>query len=220
MDHGRRNPTAWLWWTVDPDGFVIVEDEYYEEGLLPSAHAPAIRAQREAVAPNIRWGGSIAPPDVFRQGNDGKTVADEYLEASGIQLVQGNDNVDAGILRVAEWLSRDPTLDFPEWHPWARTKGPDGLGSPRVFVSRRCGNLIGEIPDYRWKDLSATQERDRDQPEEPRKKDDHACDAFRYGLMSRPRPARPLTDEQAVERERRRNRDARQVSAGLVDAVF
>jgi hypothetical protein len=219
MDHGRRNPTAWLWWTVDPDGFLIVEDEYYVEGLLPSQHAPAIRAQRQMVAPNIRWGGVIAPPDTFRAAHDGRTVAQEYQEAAEILLIQGNDNVDAGLLRVSEWMSRDKSLEFPDWHPFARTLGPDGLGSPRVFVSRRCANLIGEIPDYRWKDLSPTQERDRDQPEQPRKKDDHAVDAFRYGIMSRPRPYTQITDERMARRVERAPR-ARAESAGLIDKVF
>lgn len=219
MDHGRRNPTAWLFFTVDPDGFVIVEDEYYVEGLLPSQHAPAIRAQRQIVAPNITWGGCIAPPDVFRLGNDGRSVADEYRDAAEILLIQGNDNVDAGLLRVAEWMQRDPSLEFPSWHHYGGTKGPDGLGSPRLFVSRRCTSLIGEIPDYRWKDLSPAQERDRDQPEQPRKKDDHAVDALRYGLMSRPRPYVTFSDEMIAKKETRRQRSYAE-TRGLVDKVF
>lgn len=221
MDHGRRNPTAWMWFCVDPDGFLIVEDEYYEAGLLPSEHAPAIHAQRQAVAPNIRWAPSIAPPDCFRQGNDGRTVADEYRDAtqSGIILSQGNDNVDAGLLRVSEWLQRDPTLDFPEWHPWARTKGPDGLGSPRLFISKRCANLRNEIPDYRWKDLSPSAEEHQDQPEAPRKKDDHACDALRYGVMSRPRPFQELTADDVDRRSSVAGSDE-SPTAGIIDMVF
>lgn len=219
MDHGRRNPTAWLWWTVDNDGFLIVEDEYYVDGKVPSDHAPAIRAQREMVAENIRWGSVIAPPDVFRQSAQGRTVASEYEEAAGFAMTPADDNVDAGLLRVSEWLQRVPGLEFPEWHPFAGTLGPDGLGAPRVFVSSRCKNLIAEIPDYRWQDLSATAERDKDQPEAPRKKDDHACDAFRYGIMSRPRPFKhEVSDDEADRRARRSERRA--PTAGLIDRTF
>lgn len=219
MDHGRRNPTAWLWWTVDNDGFLIVEDEHYLEGKLPSEHAPMIRAKREMVAPNIRWGSAIAPPDVFRESAQGRTVASEYQEAAEIAMTPADDNVDAGLLRVSEWLQRVPGLEFPEWHPYAGTLGPDGLGSPRVFVSSRCHSLITEIPDYRWQDLSPTAERDRDQPEAPRKKDDHAVDAFRYGIMSRPRPFR--TEISTDEAERRASpRDRRAQTAGLIDRVW
>lgn len=219
MDHGRRNPTAWHFWAVDQDGFLIVEDEYYEEGLLPSQHAANVHAKREMVAPGYKWGLCIAPPDCFRRGNDGRTVADEYREAAGIGLLLGNDNVGAGLLRVSEWLQRVPDLAFPEWHPWAGTLGPDGLGAPRVFVSSRCKHLREEIPDYRWRDLSPTQEKDRDQPEEPRKKDDHACDAFRYGIMSRPRPRREVTADE-VDRRERTARDRRAQTHGLIEKVF
>jgi hypothetical protein len=224
MDHGRRNPTAWLWWTVDPDGFLVVEDEYYVgDGVLPSQHAPAITAKRGIVAPGIRFGHVIAPPDVFRLSPQGRSVADEYQLASGIDMQPADDNVDAGLLRVAEWLKRDADLEFPEWHEWAGTKGPDGLGSPRVFISDRCQNLISEIPDYRWQDLSPTAERDKDQPEAPRKKDDHACDAFRYGIMSRAMPFKSLTAEQAEAREQRRIRGQdlrRSPGAGILDRIW
>ena len=121
---------------------------------------------------------------------------------------------------VQAGLQRDPGREFPEWHPWAGTLGPDGLGSPSVFVSDRCKNLIAEIPDYRWQDLSPTAERDKDQPEAPRKKDDHAVDAFRYGIMARPRPKRTtVSDEQALRRfqtERLRPAD----TVGLLDRRF
>lgn len=78
--------------------------------------------------------------------------------------------------------------------------GEDGLGAPRLFVLDVPGtlDLRREIPDYRWKDVSPTTEIDRDQPEEPRKKDDHACDALRCGVMSSPRPTQ--TPEQRLSR--------------------
>lgn len=219
MDHGRRNPTAWLWWCVDNDGNLIVEDEYYVEGLIPSAHAHSIKAKREMVAPGIRPQPVIAPPDCFRQAFDGRTVAQEYAEAADIQMTMGNDNVDAGLLRVSEWLARVEGLEYPEWHPLAGTLGPDGGGAPRVFVSTRCPNLRGEIPDYRWKDLSPTAERDRDQPEEPRKKDDHAVDAFRYGIMSRAQPFhQPTADE--VDARRNSRADSQAQTRGLIDMTF
>lgn len=218
MDHGRRNPTAWLWWVIDPDGFMVTEDEYYVEGLLPSQHALSVRAQRETVAPGIHWPPVIAPPDTFRRGNDGRTVAQEYTEAAQIHLQMGNDNVEAGLLRVSEWLQRVPDLEFPDWHPLARTLGPDGKGAPRLMVASRCTNLRTEIPDYRWRDLSGAAERNQDQPEEPRKKDDHAVDAWRYGVMSRPRPAYEASADEVDARPKVGGRE--QTTRGLIDATF
>jgi hypothetical protein len=219
MDHGRRNPTAWLWWTVDPDGFVIVEDEYYVEGKTPSEHAPVIKSQREMVAENIRWNSVVSPPDCFRASAQGRTVASEYEEAAQIAMTPADDNVDAGLLRVAEWLQPVEGLAYPEWHPYAGTLGPNELGAPRVLISSRCQNLITEIPDYRWQDLSPAAERDKDQPEAPRKKDDHACDAFRYGLMARPRPFKHVVSDQDADR-RSRPRDRQAHTAGLIDRTF
>lgn len=188
MDHGRRNPTAVLWFMVDNDGFIIVSDEHYQDGMLPSQHAPIITAKDAMLAPGINLGAIIAPPDCWRADQNGYTVADEYQKASGLTLTTANDNVDAGLLRVGEWLQRDEHVTFPEWHPWAGTLGPDEKGSPRLFVADRCRNLISEVPDYRWVDLSPSEEDKRDPKEEPRKVRDHACDALRYLVMSRPRP--------------------------------
>lgn len=205
MDHGRRNPTAVLWGMVDNDGFILISDEHYAEGLLPSQHAPIIRAKDEMLAPGINLGPIIAPPDCFRRDSGGHSVADEYRSSADLALTVADDNVDAGLLRVSEWMQRDPELLFPEWHEWHGTYGPDflspqqrelfgrevGRGSPRLFVADRCQNLITEIPDYRWADLSPSAEEKIDAPEKPRKLRDHACDALRYYLMSRPRPFSP-----------------------------
>jgi phage terminase large subunit len=164
LDHGRRNPTAVLWWAVDFDGSLFVVDGYYEPGL-PSQHAAAIKATRRGrEMPPIVAGG-----DVFNRGPTGESAADVYAE-HGIQLRRANDDFDGGVLRVGEWLLR--------------------RDAPRVFVFDTPGTLPfrQEIADYRWKDLSPAQEEKLDQPEAPRKIRDHAVDAFRYGIMSRPRP--------------------------------
>ncbi len=218
MDHGRRNPTAWLWFVVDPDGNIVIEDEYYEADRVPSEHAPSIKAQRATVAPGIRYQSVIAPPDCFRiPPNGGSTIATEYSEHAGISMIPANDNVEAGLLRVAEWLNKDPAHVYPDWHPWRGTKGPDELGAPHLFVSDKCVNLIREVPDYRWRDLGPTQEDTRDQPEEPRKKDDHACDALRYGVMSRPSP---YGTRMMHERPKRNTEGRRAVTAGLNERDF
>lgn len=188
LDHGRRNPTAVGWWMVDNDGYLIMVDEHYESGLLPSQHAPIIRAKDATLAPGINLGSIIAPPDCFRMDANGHTVADEYRDAAQLEMVLANDNVDAGLLRVAEWLQRDEELVFPEWHQWAGTLGPDGRGSPRLFVADCCQHHIEEIPEYQWRDLAPSQEAKQDQPEEPRKLNDHGCDQIRYYVMSRPQP--------------------------------
>ncbi len=215
LDHGRRNPTAYLQAAVDYDGNLIVEDGYYQPGLV-SQHAAAITSLR---GNRDLFDRIVADPSAFVRGPNGRAVAQMYAE-HGITLAAGSNNVEAGLLRVSEWLTSREGEVFPDWHPFAGTLGPTGLGAPRLYVFDVTGtaDLRREIPDYRWRDLSPSQERDRDQPEEPRKKDDHACDALRYLVMSRPRPTvrdRRLADPDPAER-----REQRQFSAGLIDKVF
>lgn len=207
LDHGRRNPTCILKAAVDRDGNVWVEDEYYSPGLV-SQHASAATFLRgERKMPPLK-----ADPSIFAAGPDGVSVADTYRK-HGVDVLPAANDVGAGLLRVSEYLSPHPDEAFPAEHPFA-----GALGAPRVFVSERCVNLRREIPDYRWRDLSPSQERDRDQPEEPRKKDDHACDSLRYLLADLPRPTpevvvRPERDDRQVERPR-------EFSAGLGSRTF
>lgn len=215
LDHGRRNPTAYLQWAIDPEGFLLVEDEYYSPGLV-SQHAAAVAVKRRS----LQWGPIVADRQVFTADAYGNTPAAEYAK-HGVTMIAADMDVGAGLLRVSELLLRGPERTFPDWHPWAGTLGPDGLGSPLLFVSERCSNLIGEIPMYVWRDLSPTLEDRQNQPEEPRKLNDHACDALRYGAMSRPRsyaaPGSVLRGDVADEL---RELTGKAISAGVRDRVF
>ena len=59
-----------------------------------------------------------------------------------------------------------------------------GDGRPRLYVSRRCVNVINEMYEYRWAD----QRQGREQDERPVKEHDHAMDAMRYMVMEADRP--------------------------------
>lgn len=205
LDHGTRNPTCVLWAKVDRDGNVWVFDEYYEPGIV-SAHA-------EAILQRPRTGVIKADPSIFTRGPDGVSVADLY-ERAGIRTRPAVNDVSAGLLRVAEYLEPQDAQIFPLEHPGAGTPG-----APRVFVSRACENLIREIPRYQWRDLGTAASRNQDESEAPRKKDDHACDAFRYLLADLPRPTRDVDTAALVEREARAP-ERRSQSAGVLTTRF
>ncbi|TCO64375.1 PBSX family phage terminase large subunit [Actinocrispum wychmicini] len=61
------------------------------------------------------------------------------------------------------------------------------LGSGRMFISDRCPNLIREIPAYSWS-TQATEKGD----DKPIKVADHACDAWRYSVVTTENLWRPL----------------------------
>lgn len=209
LDHGTRNPTAVLWARVDRDGNVWVEDEYYSPGIV-SQHATAILTKH----PETKGLVVKADPSVFNRGPDGVSVADIYRKA-GIHMRPAVNNVSAGLLRVSEYLEPDDNAPFPHDHPKA-----GALGAPRLFVSRRCMNLIREIPDYRYMDLSAVAERNSDNPEAPRKKDDHAVDGLRYLCADLPRPtAQPLDPNQQIAKQAK-DPAKRAHSAGVLTRSF
>jgi len=131
-------------------------------------------------------------PDVFRESCKHRcfvislnllekgyiAVVAEYLD-HGIDTVPAANGLRAGINRVGEYLRVDPE----RIHPLTGEKG-----SPRLFVFGSCENLIREFPRYRWRQLQSAEMGARNQPEEPLGVDDHALDALRYFLASRPGP--------------------------------
>jgi phage terminase large subunit-like protein len=165
MDHGLSNPTAWLWAYIDRDGNIVVFDEYYKAGEIVSVHAEAVNT--------INFGHGIIPayyvgdPSIRnRDPLQGSSVQNEYAE-HGIFIAGGNNNHSAGFSRVRKLV--------------------EGVDGKKLFVTANCVNLIREMSRLHWatfqsKRIASNSNRKEDQ----HKKDDHACDALRYLIMSRP----------------------------------
>lgn len=194
IDHGRTNPTCCLWLALDQDGNVFVYREYYVVGKIVSEHARAIR---ELSAGESYIYTVIDPSCAAQQAVKHGSIIDEYME-HGIDVVPARNDLRAGINRVAEYLRVDPD----RIHPLTERRG-----SPRLFIFNTCENLIREFPRYRWRRLRTAEQGARNLPEEPLGVDDHALDALRYFLMSRPIPAdapAPGRTESRVEQHLRR----------------
>ncbi len=146
MDFGIANPTAWLAAAMSYDEEIVIYGEYYSPGLI-SDHASRILTFRANSwgAPSI----TLADPSItqrtgisregFGSSGRGATVHSEFA-ANGISLVPANNDRRAGRVRISELLRPDPSKPFPEWHPRAGE-----LGSPRLFITSNCKNLIGQI---------------------------------------------------------------------------
>lgn len=181
LDHGLRNPTAVLWAAIDHDGDIYVYDEHYEAGQLVSYHADVIRRKD-------RVDYIVADPSIRnRNPVDGKSVQQEYRDCGVYNIRLGNNDVSAGINRVSEYLKLQPHPDMARWPQ----------GKPRLFICRNCSNLIEEITEYKWKDVKLGDKKDA--PEEPQKIKDHAVDALRYLIMSRPTAAIDDNDDPEYE---------------------
>lgn len=170
MDHGFNNPTAWLWGAVSPSGEVIIYAEHYESGMVVKEHAEVVREKtREfGIVPAY----SVGDPSIRNVDPiTGTSIQLEYIE-NGIPIILGVNDVHAGIIRTAGYFQQRPT-EFGD--------------RPKLFITRDCSNLIYELKRYRWATWANKKLiRERNKKEEPNKKDDHAVDALRYGIMSRP----------------------------------
>lgn len=161
MDHGFNNPTCWLWMCADSDGRIVIYDEYYKERELVKTHAYEVSERNRVL--NIPLTYNVGDPSIRNTDPiTGTSVQLEYQE-HGVSIVPGNNDVRAGINRVARMFENG-----------------------QLFITRNCEKLLWELNRYRWGKWSSRKVAvDHNVKEEPLKKDDHAMDAMRYGIASR-----------------------------------
>ena len=164
VDTGLTNPTAILLMAEDIDHNLYVMDEWYKSKQL----APDIAAAITEMTKGYEIANILIDPasgGTHQSSLSGMSVKDQIMEL-GINLEDGINDVRAGIDRVAQMLR------------------PQGIANkPKLYIMRQCKNLIAEIQEYVWKESRDGQ---GNLKEEPRKVFDHAVDALRYVVMSRP----------------------------------
>lgn len=202
-DHGYRNPTCWLWGAVDYDGNIYIYREFYESEWLVEEIAkgkkdvgkPGItqlmageRVEGAYIDPSTRNTRGISRGSTTSRTKKGLSEWDEYIEhlPKGFPLIPANNSVSAGIEKVKSYL-----------------KIREDTRKPRLYIFNTCHNLITELVKYRYKEMRPNQIGKQNEPEEPVKADDHACDALRYLIMSRPEASK-----QEVERNIRGGKGA------------
>lgn len=186
LDHGFNNPTAVLWLAIDHNGFGVVFDEHYKRDWTIDQHAAAIHAKfkEHGRLPDLM----IADPSIVnRNGVTGTSVLTEY-QKYGLSWMTGNNDVRAGIIRVRRYLNTTKYVGrrvHPLFSKSTNATKPDEF--PRLRITPNCHNLIWELKRYRWKTYANKKlQYENNAYDEPHKKDDHACDALRYALMSQP----------------------------------
>lgn len=160
IDPGLRNPLACLFFAVDWDGVVYVVGEWYEAGRDIGYHADKILE----LADKLDW----------KRGSDGR-LHSLIDSAAGQRTLSGSKSVAE--LFFERGIAVDTRVNKELWSGIARVKQYFSEGRIKIFSC--CVNLIRELKSYWW-----------GSGDSPVKKDDHALDALRYFVMSRPHPAK------------------------------
>ena len=167
MDWGYNDPCCVLWFAVAPGGTVHVYRELYVRKTLSTEIARHIRE----LSAGERIAYTVASPDAWqkrglRESGDvaGESIAEVFM-ASGVPLIRADNSRIAGWMRVREYLG-----------------AADG-GEARLRIMENCTNLIRTLPLLTFDAHDAEDVADNCE--------DHAAEALRYGLMSRPIEARP-----------------------------
>ena len=164
------------------------------------------------VLPEHHWAETIAGIDfgttkpaaivvIKRDKDDTYYVVDEFYEAgkTNPELIE-----EAKVLK-AKWninsfypdsAEPDRIMEFQKRGLYCRPTSKDVMfgidkvknlfRQNKLFISRKCYNLIFELDSYSWKQNKVGQQQDA-----PIKENDHACDALRYALFSNA----PVQDE-------------------------
>jgi phage terminase large subunit-like protein len=162
LDHGLNNPTCILFACYDTEGRIIIYDEIYQSGKLIHENAKDYLARVEVLQAPIGY--LVGDPSIKnRDPITGTSILQEYADY-GVYISLANNDLRGGISRVQNRLSREC-----------------------LFITERCEKLLWEFPRYRWDKYASSKLAQRKNPKEaPMKKDDHALDALRYGVASRP----------------------------------
>lgn len=154
LDPAVTGTTAVLFSAIDEDGNLYITDEYYEQNKRASEVSEAIKGKA-----NTWFGDPAGRQKRVERSGVAFSIFDEYAD-NGIQLIAAQNDVNAGINRVAEYFK---------------------AGKIRIF--NRCKNLIYELERYHWSEEKETSS--GIVTPKPYKSLDHACDCLRYLVMSR-----------------------------------
>ena len=173
VDYGYAAESCCLWGIVDAnDGTLIIYRELYRKGLT-GEELGAIITDMETEDP-FSVNGVLDTAAWARTGTTGPTVGESLVKA-GHKLRRADKNRIQGKIQIHEYLKVREN------------------GRPKLQIFNTCPNLIRELQSI---PLSKINPEDVDT-----KASDHAYDALRYMIMSRPRMESPLERIRGLKRE-------------------
>jgi len=165
-DFGFAAPACHLWAAIGLDGQIVVYREMYGNRLTVREQADRIllaeRADPAHQKQAERIQTRVADPSIWTRTGAGPPIADQFADEGVIFRKANNARID-GWMRVRSFLRVN-----------------EATAQPHLIIFKTCTNLIRTLPmlvhdDRRPEDVNTKQE-------------DHAADALRYMLMTRPAP--------------------------------
>ena len=173
IDYGYASESCCVWGAVDPsDGTLIIYRELYRKGMTGEELAQMLTNME--IEDPMSISGVLDTACWSRTGHTGPTIA-EALIRSGHKLRPADKNRIAGKIQIHEYLKIQQS------------------GRPRLQIFNTCPNLIRELQSIPL---------DKSNPEDvDTHASDHAYDALRYLIMSRPRIQDPMSRMREFQRE-------------------
>ncbi len=170
MDWGYNDPCCVLWFAVAPEGRLYVYRELYLRKTLSSEIARRVKE----LSAGERIAYTVASPDAWQQrglkGAEGESIAEVFAK-NGVPLLPADNARVPGWQRVREMLAAAPD------------------GDPYLRIFSTCKDLIRTLPQLTYDTRDCEDVSDHCE--------DHAPEALRYGLMSRPHPGQQPAEKPA-----------------------
>ena len=164
LDYGMDMLAAYLIAIDEHDNAYVMRERYQGRDLAPGAEGLIASEAARVVADMVgedKVNLYLAPPDLWqRKPETGRSVADIFREAAGINLTQASNDRVAGWMAVHERLKVEPD--------------EQGQPSARLRIFRGCDNLIRTLPLLQY-----DEKKPNDAATEPHEIT-HAPDALRY----------------------------------------
>jgi len=173
IDYGYASESACIWVAIDPsDGTLIVYRELYKKNLT-GVDLGKLITEMELLDP-FSVSGVLDTSAWARTGTTGPTVG-ESLQKAGHKLRRADKNRIQGKIQIHEYLKLKQS------------------GRPQIQIFNTCPNLIRELQSIPL-DKNNPEDVDTHAP-------DHAYDALRYLIMSRPKINDPLSQMRYMRME-------------------
>lgn len=197
IDHGRRNPTACLWWAEDnATKTIYFYREYYRADATIAEHCRMIHHLSRRKETRLTL---IDPSTHRRLDNSYSTIADEYAR-HGVRTVPADNNISAGIEVVTSALISALArhcIEHHTTHPHfeqrliPKQRIATLAAQSAIYFHPSMTNTIREITQLSWLE-TADHSDGKPLCEQIGPADDHCCDCLRYALLRQRLPRRRI----------------------------